>query len=219
MIVASYTRARYYDPNLGRFISEDPLGFAGSGTNFHAYVGNHPVNNIDPSGLTTLTSTSWFPGATLNSGIYTMNVNDGQNVTQPLNIIAPDQLLLEEHKIAARLRGIEQKCGRNDRLDEAVFDTDWFGYGVRHYYWVQGINQIYADNEINYLGIGMYERWLGDSLSDAQTITRLWKLKYPGQPIPPGTWYWLQKGYDDYPVMVQGERPISWDCGCGSRSR
>jgi len=45
-----YYRARYYDPEIGRFISEDPLGFK-AGVNFYAYVGNNPVNFNDPSGL------------------------------------------------------------------------------------------------------------------------------------------------------------------------
>jgi RHS repeat-associated protein len=45
-----YYRARYYNPNTGRFLSEDPLGFAGSGTNFYAYVYNSPTNFRDPSG-------------------------------------------------------------------------------------------------------------------------------------------------------------------------
>ncbi|MCF6250771.1 MAG: RHS repeat-associated core domain-containing protein [Methylococcaceae bacterium] len=45
-----YYRARYYDAEIGRFISEDPLGFQ-AGVNFYAYVGNNPVNFNDPSGL------------------------------------------------------------------------------------------------------------------------------------------------------------------------
>ncbi|WP_232417770.1 RHS repeat-associated core domain-containing protein [Methyloversatilis thermotolerans] len=45
-----YYRARYYDPVIGRFISEDPLGFAAGDVNFYAYVGNNPVNANDPSG-------------------------------------------------------------------------------------------------------------------------------------------------------------------------
>jgi len=44
-----YYRARYYDPELGRFISEDPIGFKG-GINFYAYVGNNPLIYNDPSG-------------------------------------------------------------------------------------------------------------------------------------------------------------------------
>jgi len=42
-----YLRARYYDPGIGRFLSQDPLP-AG---NLYAYAGNNPVNFVDPSGL------------------------------------------------------------------------------------------------------------------------------------------------------------------------
>jgi len=45
-----YYRARYYDPKIGRFISEDPIGFAG-GPNAYAYVGNLPTSAVDPLGL------------------------------------------------------------------------------------------------------------------------------------------------------------------------
>jgi RHS repeat-associated protein len=44
-----YYRARYYDPTIGRFIQEDPVGFEG-GLNFYAYVANNPVNYVDPQG-------------------------------------------------------------------------------------------------------------------------------------------------------------------------
>lgn len=44
-----HMRARFYDPTLGRFVSEDPIGIAG-GANLFAYAGNDPVNNRDPSG-------------------------------------------------------------------------------------------------------------------------------------------------------------------------
>ena len=44
-----YYRARYYDPQTGRFISEDPIGFEG-GTNFFVYVGNEPTDYLDPFG-------------------------------------------------------------------------------------------------------------------------------------------------------------------------
>ncbi len=46
-----YYRARYYDPKLGRFISEDPIGFAGGDINLYAYVWNNPLNFVDPEGL------------------------------------------------------------------------------------------------------------------------------------------------------------------------
>ena len=46
-----YYRARYYDPQVGRFISEDPTDFSGSGTNFYAYVRNNPMDLADPLGF------------------------------------------------------------------------------------------------------------------------------------------------------------------------
>jgi RHS repeat-associated protein len=49
-----YYRARYYDPQIGRFISEDPLGFDGGDVNYYAYVHNNPINLWDAFGLSSL---------------------------------------------------------------------------------------------------------------------------------------------------------------------
>src|SRR5262249_6689500 len=46
-----YERARYYDPNIGRWRSQDPLGFAGGDVNLYRYVHNGPSDGKDPSGL------------------------------------------------------------------------------------------------------------------------------------------------------------------------
>ncbi len=45
-----YYRARYYNPNYQRFISEDPIGLEG-GINLYAYVGDDPIDFADPLGL------------------------------------------------------------------------------------------------------------------------------------------------------------------------
>ncbi len=45
-----FMRARYYDPRLGRFTTADPIGFSGGDSNLYSYVGNNPVNHIDPRG-------------------------------------------------------------------------------------------------------------------------------------------------------------------------
>jgi RHS repeat-associated protein len=45
-----YYRARWYDPQQGRFISEDPLGVSG-GLNLYEYVTGNPISKTDPTGL------------------------------------------------------------------------------------------------------------------------------------------------------------------------
>jgi RHS repeat-associated protein len=45
-----YNRARYYSPQLARFISEDPIGLGG-GTNFYRYANGNPMSWTDPLGL------------------------------------------------------------------------------------------------------------------------------------------------------------------------
>jgi len=50
-----YYRARYYSPDMKRFISEDPLRFAAGDVNWYAYVGSNPVNFTDPLGLESYT--------------------------------------------------------------------------------------------------------------------------------------------------------------------
>jgi RHS repeat-associated protein len=47
-----FYRARYYDPKIGRFISEDPIGFHSGDSNLYRYVANGPNLYVDPQGLT-----------------------------------------------------------------------------------------------------------------------------------------------------------------------
>ncbi len=43
-------RTRYYNSTIGRFLSEDTIGFNSGGTNLYSYVLNTPTNLIDPNG-------------------------------------------------------------------------------------------------------------------------------------------------------------------------
>lgn len=63
----NYNRHRYYSPDQGRFISQDPIGFAGGDANLYRYVGNKPTMATDPSGLWEW-SDNWFTSFTYVAG-------------------------------------------------------------------------------------------------------------------------------------------------------
>ncbi|CRG52611.1 Rhs family protein [Yersinia wautersii] len=64
-----YNTFRYYDPKIGRFTTQDPIGLAG-GMNLYAYAPN-PITWIDPWGLAHLNTN----GATGNFGVYKIEIN------------------------------------------------------------------------------------------------------------------------------------------------
>jgi len=45
-----FSRARYYDPQLGRFTSEDSIGYGGGDWNFYSFAWNNPRRWADPTG-------------------------------------------------------------------------------------------------------------------------------------------------------------------------
>jgi len=49
-VALNYYDARWYDPTIGKFVSEDPIGYL-AGMNLYRYVGNMPTLRFDPLGL------------------------------------------------------------------------------------------------------------------------------------------------------------------------
>lgn len=56
-----YFRKRYYDPQFGRFLEPDPIGYEDS-ANLYEYVGNNPLNWRDPFGLSRYQSSGFGLG-------------------------------------------------------------------------------------------------------------------------------------------------------------
>ena len=63
-----YYRARYYDSDNGRFVSEDATKFK-DGMNFYRYVDNSPTALVDPSGLAKCKDIAGLAGADTDAGL------------------------------------------------------------------------------------------------------------------------------------------------------
>ncbi len=63
----NYMQSRYYAPQIGRFLSIDPIGFSVKHPEMfgrYTYVGNDPVNGVDPTG-----QCPWCVGALIGGGL------------------------------------------------------------------------------------------------------------------------------------------------------
>ena len=66
-----HMRARYYSPEIRRFINQDPIGFAG-GMNWYQYANGNPISYVDPSG--NVLETAWDV-ANVGLGAYSFQDN------------------------------------------------------------------------------------------------------------------------------------------------
>ncbi|TWT29623.1 RHS repeat-associated core domain-containing protein [Blastopirellula retiformator] len=60
-----YNTNRWYNPELGRWMSQDPIGFEAGDENLYRYVGNGHLNAVDPSGLRE--GHHWVPKSVFNA--------------------------------------------------------------------------------------------------------------------------------------------------------
>jgi len=113
----SYMQARYYDPAIGRFYSNDPIGFRDVHSfNRYAYANNNPYKYTDPTGMAPC------EGSSSRSCIQADPVND--KITSKPDVTASDKLskvaVANKKKFAVK-RGTKEKAGfiRGDKATEA----------------------------------------------------------------------------------------------------
>jgi RHS repeat-associated protein len=137
--------ARDYDPQIGRWVSKDPILFGGGQANLYAYVGNDPINLRDPSGL------FWIDG----KGVRNWDESETQ-------AILADQIA----EFAGRTHG--EVCwtalteggrygGRLDFKYSPFFEYDYF--------WVPGLGRMNAASFGNYFAGYVYQAALNGNPS------------------------------------------------------
>lgn len=75
--------ARDYDARVGRWLSKDPILFAGGDTNLYGYVMQDPINGIDPDGLKTTLITTYDWGFGSHSAILITNPGQASFLYDP----------------------------------------------------------------------------------------------------------------------------------------
>ena len=110
---------RFYDPNLQRWVNQDPIGEAG-GINLYGFVGNGPINGVDPYGL------SWLGDqmSQVFQGIYDAMMGPQPGVYNPnaKGALDADAGLVDIDRNNNALRGSMAEAGKlaGDALTEAA---------------------------------------------------------------------------------------------------
>jgi RHS repeat-associated protein len=73
-----YMRARYYLPSIGRFNQYDPIG----AINPYSYVGNNPMNWIDPSGNQAVLEEAMIPLAIISIAITVLQFSQSKHTKE-----------------------------------------------------------------------------------------------------------------------------------------
>jgi hypothetical protein len=89
------TASAHYNPQLGRWLSRDPMGEAG-GFNLYAYCGNDPVNRHDPLGLQGWQDPRGLPGCPPGLRLI-LDEQDRERARSLANDIKAVGLWMDEH--------------------------------------------------------------------------------------------------------------------------
>lgn len=147
-----YYRARWYDPQVGRFISEDPIGLAG-GINQFAYVGNNPQNAKDPSGLYEIDVHYYLT--------YFLAMRTGCFSPHEARLIADADQATDENSSTSPGLGLTEQQRKQNRENHDLQKGNYEGQGSPKL-WRQAMN-----GPTNYVGLGRYLHFLQDSFSHA----------------------------------------------------
>ena len=139
-----YFGARYYDPEIGRWLTPDPFGFI-DGPNVYVYTANNPINCMDPWGLRLAVATV-SPGAGFGAAGHVFIISGdtayGTAIFGEENngiLMVPEQLLLNDYVKSGRTVTLFELEESGSSRSERSFDT-WVKSTDEGFYCVIGNN-------------------------------------------------------------------------------
>ena len=123
-----FYRARYFDQNTGRFLSEDPIGFDAGDQNLYRYVFNNPTNLNDPEGFRGQAFQKFFEGLARAGRAALEEFNKGtpakEFVEKMVEEFTQDQLADQQemqNEFMRRFREAQEQSAENARMKDSNF--------------------------------------------------------------------------------------------------
>jgi hypothetical protein len=208
-----------YDPRVGRWLSQDPIGFAGGDANLYRYVGNNPTDAIDTTGLVGLFFDGTLQKASDNTiitrlqSVYTdpkVPVYRVQRtgLLDPASVLDPfDHVQTAREELACNVREALQKAKDAHEKGELI---DLFGYSrgaVAALLVAQLLNKEDPPIPVRFMGlIDPSDTWSGwqEPRGPAHTFPITSNVKFTWVAFATGK---RQKMADAFPVHFEPERP------------
>jgi len=127
-----YYRTRYYDPNVGRFLSEDSIGFESGDFNFYRYVLNNPINYVDPYGNKGFLSAVWSGTKTIVTGVVVVGI--GVVSAPVIGVSTATGVVITTagyagYKLVKFMKGVGDSMKRNRERRQQIDDSALCGDG------------------------------------------------------------------------------------------
>lgn len=108
-----YMRARYYDPTIGRFLSEDPIW----STNLYPYADNNPITFIDPKG-----EMAEMEGVGIDVVTFFENSEEGMRMRLAYILVGVPAIVVTYGDIGTVLTLVSFTYNAADLIDKTIID-------------------------------------------------------------------------------------------------
>ena len=121
-----YNYFRYYDPETGRYVTADPIGFAGGDLNLYGYVWNNPLNWSDSLGLCPACAVVVVQGISRVAITIGTGIAVGIGASTPVTPQSSPVVMNENKKTRKKVKGLQDHVDkhkdkiRNDPDNDAV---------------------------------------------------------------------------------------------------